>query len=69
MATDKGGEMYSGGYTGKVLRVDLTSKTYTEEPLPVEVAQDFIGGVGLHRQVPLRRGARRTATRSARRTS
>jgi aldehyde:ferredoxin oxidoreductase len=38
--------MYRGGYTGKVLRVDLTDKTYTEEPLPVEVAQDFLGGSG-----------------------
>lgn len=38
--------MYRGGYTGKILRVDLTSKTYKEEPLPVEVAQDFIGGSG-----------------------
>ena len=46
MATDKGGEMYSGGYTGKVLRVDLTSETYSEEPLPAETARDFIGGAG-----------------------
>ncbi len=38
--------MYKGGYTGKVLRVDLTTKTFKEEPLPVEVAQDFIGGSG-----------------------
>ena len=38
--------MYSGGYTGKVLRVDLTSKTFSEEPLPVETARDFIGGAG-----------------------
>ena len=38
--------MYRGGYTGKVLRVDLTSKTFKEEPLPAEVAQDFIGGAG-----------------------
>ena len=39
--------MYRGGYTGRVLRVDLTEKTYKEEPLPVEVAQDFIGGSGI----------------------
>ncbi len=39
--------MYSGGYTGKVLRVNLTDKTYEEEPLPVDVAQDFIGGSGI----------------------
>ena len=38
--------MYSGGYTGKVLRVNLTDKTYQEESLPQEVAQDFIGGSG-----------------------
>ncbi len=46
MKADKGGEMYSGGYTGKVLRVDLTNKTYSEEPLPAETARDFIGGAG-----------------------
>jgi len=38
--------MYSGGYTGKVLRIDLTSGTYSEEPLPDETARDFIGGAG-----------------------
>jgi aldehyde:ferredoxin oxidoreductase len=38
--------MYSGGYTGKVLRVDLTTRSYAEEPLPAEVARDFIGGAG-----------------------
>ncbi len=38
--------MYSGGYTGKVLRVDLTAKTFSEEPLPEQVARDFIGGAG-----------------------
>jgi aldehyde:ferredoxin oxidoreductase len=38
--------MYSGGYTGKVLRVDLTEQTFSEEPLPVDVARDFIGGAG-----------------------
>ena len=36
--------MYTGGDTGKVLRVNLTDKTYKEEPLPVEIAHDFIGG-------------------------
>ena len=38
--------MYSGGYAGKVLRVNLTDKTFAEEPLPVDVARDFIGGAG-----------------------
>jgi aldehyde:ferredoxin oxidoreductase len=38
--------MYSGGYTGTVLRVDLTARTFSEEPLPEQVARDFIGGAG-----------------------
>jgi len=38
--------MYDGGYWGKILRVDLTSKKATEEKLPLEIARDFIGGAG-----------------------
>ena len=38
--------MYQGGYTGKVLRVNLTDQTAKEEALPLEIAQDFIGGAG-----------------------
>jgi aldehyde:ferredoxin oxidoreductase len=38
--------MYSGGYTGKILRIDLSDKTSKEEPLPEEMARDFIGGAG-----------------------
>ena len=38
--------MYSGGYTGKILRIDLTGKKATEEALPLEIARDFIGGSG-----------------------
>ncbi len=38
--------MYAGGYTGKVLRVDLTERSFAEEPLPADVARDFIGGAG-----------------------
>jgi aldehyde:ferredoxin oxidoreductase len=38
--------MYKGGYTGKVLRVNLTDSTFKEEPLPNDIAQDFIGGAG-----------------------
>ncbi|MGE5842924.1 MAG: aldehyde ferredoxin oxidoreductase family protein [Deltaproteobacteria bacterium] len=38
--------MYKGGYTGKVLRVNLTNQTAKEEALPLEVARDFIGGAG-----------------------
>ncbi|MGD9576849.1 MAG: aldehyde ferredoxin oxidoreductase family protein [Syntrophorhabdus sp.] len=39
--------MYSGGYAGKILRINLTNKTSKEERLPLEVAKDFIGGAGL----------------------
>ena len=38
--------MFKGGYGGKILRINLTSKTSKEEVLPVEVARDFIGGAG-----------------------
>jgi aldehyde:ferredoxin oxidoreductase len=38
--------MYSGGYAGKILRINLTDKTAKEEKLPPDVAQDFIGGAG-----------------------
>ncbi len=37
---------YAGGYTGKILRVNLTDKRTKEEKLPVEIARDFIGGAG-----------------------
>lgn len=39
--------MYAGGYTGTILRVNLTEKTATKEPLPLEVARDYLGGAGL----------------------
>ncbi|HOQ99391.1 MAG TPA: aldehyde ferredoxin oxidoreductase family protein [Anaerolineae bacterium] len=39
--------MYSGGYTGKILRIDLSNRTAREEPLPEEMARAFIGGAGL----------------------
>lgn len=38
--------MYTGGYMGKVLRIDLAQKTTKEEKLSVETARDFIGGAG-----------------------
>ena len=38
--------MYKGGYTGKILRINLTDQTAKEEALPLEVARDFIGGAG-----------------------
>ncbi|MBL7211847.1 MAG: aldehyde ferredoxin oxidoreductase family protein [Desulfobacteraceae bacterium] len=38
--------MYKGGYSGKVLRVNLTEQNSTVEDLPEETAKDFIGGAG-----------------------
>lgn len=38
--------MISGGYTGKILRINLTDKTAKVEGLPPEIARDFIGGAG-----------------------
>jgi len=36
----------AGGYQYKVLRVDLTNRTFTEEPLDEKVIHDYIGGRG-----------------------
>lgn len=38
--------MYSGGYTGKVLRINLSDKSIKEEPLSENMARDFLGGAG-----------------------
>ena len=38
--------MYQGGYTGKILRVNLSEQTAVEEQLPLELARDYIGGAG-----------------------
>ncbi|SHN51313.1 aldehyde ferredoxin oxidoreductase family protein [Desulfovibrio litoralis] len=38
--------MFAGGYWGKILRVNLTTKTFTIEDLPEQVALDFLGGMG-----------------------
>jgi aldehyde:ferredoxin oxidoreductase len=38
--------MFQGGYMGKVLRVNLTTKTVTVEDLPEKIARDYIGGAG-----------------------
>ena len=38
--------MYQGGYTGKVLRINLTDQTAKVEELPLEIARDYIGGAG-----------------------
>lgn len=40
-----------GGYMGKILLVDLTQGTITEESLPESVYRDFIGGIGLGARV------------------
>ncbi len=36
--------MKTGGFRGKILRVDLTNKTYEEETLPLEFYKDYVGG-------------------------
>jgi aldehyde:ferredoxin oxidoreductase len=38
--------MYSGGYAGRILRINLSNKASEEEPLSEEMARDFIGGAG-----------------------
>ena len=38
--------MYKGGYMGKVLRVNLTTREITVEELPEKIAKDYIGGAG-----------------------
>ena len=38
--------MYSGGYKGKILRVDLTRQSVTEEPVSEALARDYLGGAG-----------------------
>jgi len=38
--------MLKGGYAGKVLRVNLSKKTFTEEILSEQMAKDYIGGAG-----------------------
>jgi aldehyde:ferredoxin oxidoreductase len=38
--------MYQGGYTGKILRIDMTTQTASTEDLPERTARDFIGGSG-----------------------
>jgi len=38
--------MYKGGYTGKILRVDLTNQTTREETVSEELAKNYLGGTG-----------------------
>ncbi|NIM44396.1 MAG: aldehyde ferredoxin oxidoreductase [Nitrososphaeria archaeon] len=37
---------YDGGYTGKILDVDLTKSKSVKRPLPKAVAHRFVGGIG-----------------------
>ncbi|TEB04446.1 putative oxidoreductase YdhV [Pelotomaculum schinkii] len=39
--------MYRGGFTGRVLRIDLTNLTYQEEKLDPKIARQYMGGAGL----------------------
>ena len=36
-----------GGYTGKILRIDLKNKKFTEEPLREDFAMNYLGGAGI----------------------
>jgi aldehyde:ferredoxin oxidoreductase len=38
--------MYKGGYTGKILRINLTDQTSREEAIPDELVRDYLGGAG-----------------------
>jgi aldehyde:ferredoxin oxidoreductase len=38
--------MVKGGYAGKILRVNLTNLTATEEKLPEKLVKDYLGGAG-----------------------
>ena len=38
--------MFKGGYTGKVLRINLTDETAKWEETPEQLAKDYIGGAG-----------------------
>lgn len=38
--------MLKGGYVGKILRVNLTAQTCSEESMPEQLARDFVGGAG-----------------------
>jgi len=40
-----------GGYTGKLLRINLTNKEIVKEPLRQDWARDFVGGVGLSARI------------------
>jgi len=39
--------MLNGGYTGKVLRIDLAGKKFAEEPLREDIVEKYLGGAGI----------------------
>ncbi|MEA2039782.1 MAG: aldehyde ferredoxin oxidoreductase family protein [Thermodesulfobacteriota bacterium] len=39
--------MYRGGYTGKILRINLSNHSSSVEDLSLKTARDFIGGAGI----------------------
>ena len=39
--------MYYKGYTGTILKVDLSNRSVTNEPLQETMAENYIGGVGV----------------------
>ena len=39
---------YSGGYAGKILKIDLTEQSVTTEPLPESLVVQFLGGAGVN---------------------
>ena len=39
--------MRIGGYAGRILRIDLTSRTIEKEPLDMELVKEFIGPDGI----------------------
>ena len=38
--------MRKGGYAGKVLRVNLSNQSYSEEQLSEKIMIDYLGGAG-----------------------
>jgi aldehyde:ferredoxin oxidoreductase len=38
--------MYQGGYTGKILRINMSEQSAREEPVPEELVKNYLGGAG-----------------------
>ena len=43
--------MGENGYAGSILYVDLTTGTFRKEPLDLEMAKEFIGGMGINNRI------------------